>query len=242
MKKTDFKKIKVISFDAADTLFHIKNGIGAAYAEKAEKYGVSPEPEKIKKAFSRAFRSAPPLAFGNCRRDKREELEKQWWRDVVSGVYDEVGMFEGFDSYFEDLFEHFGNRAWKAFPDSAPALLALGNMGYDIMLISNFDSRVYGVLEKLDLKKFFSSFTISSEAGFSKPSPEIFQIALEKQGVKPDECLHIGDDMENDYVGAKNAGMNALVLNRKNRGEIPSIQTLMEIPALLRGREKEGKQ
>lgn len=230
------EKIKVVSFDAADTLFYIKNGLGAAYAEKAEKYGVRPQPEKIKRAFSRAFRSAPPLAFGKCGENEKKRLEKQWWKNVVRNVFEETGMFAGFDACFEDLFDHFQNRAWVAFPDSVPTLLELRQMGYGIMLISNFDSRVYTVLENLNLKQFFSSFTISSEAGFAKPSPEIFRIALEKQGAKPHECVHIGDDMENDCIGAENAGIKAVLLNRKNGtngGGVLSVQTLAEIPALL---------
>ncbi len=245
MRKTDFTNIRVVSFDAADTLFYIKNGLGAAYAEKAEKYGARPEPEKIRKVFSRAFRSAPPLAFGNCAEDKRKDLEKQWWRNVVRAVHDETGMSGDFNSYFEDLFDHFKNRAWTVFPDSAPALSKLKSMGYGLMLISNFDSRVYGVLENLGLERFFSSFTISSEAGFSKPSREIFKIALEKHGAAPEECLHIGDDMENDYIGATNAGINSLLLNRNIAEEnnsdetVGSIQNLMKIPALLGGTREE---
>ncbi len=244
LQKIEFENIKFISFDAADTLFFIKNGLGATYAEKAAKYGFNTKPDKIKRVFSRVFASAPPLAFGDMTEAERKRREKQWWHCVVSNVFNETGMLTDFDRYFEDLFEHFRKKAWKAFPDSASVLGKLKRMGYEIILISNFDSRVYDVLEYLELGKFFSSFTISSEAGFSKPSPEIFQIALKKQGVNPGECLHIGDDMEKDYIGAKNAGINSVLLDRENGNtdNVASIRTLEEIIPPLADTQRETSQ
>ncbi len=242
MANLNLSNIKLVSFDAADTLFYIKNGLGAAYAEIAEKYGASPGELEIKRAFSHAFASAPPLAFGEFSQEERKKLEKQWWKNVVRDVYERVGMFDDFDSYFEELFDHFKNRAWTAFPDSASALGKIKKMGYEIMLVSNFDSRVYGVLKELELENYFSSFTISSEAGFSKPSPEIFRIALEKHGAKPEECLHIGDDMEKDYIGATNAGIKSLLLLREGEADnTPSIRSLEQIPQLLGETVKEAR-
>ena len=74
VKKRD--RIKTIFFDAADTLFYIRRGLGHTYAEVARKYGADPDPSDIKKAFSRAFKSAPPLAFGNVSDDRKEEARE----------------------------------------------------------------------------------------------------------------------------------------------------------------------
>ena len=94
MKKRD--RIKTIFFDAADTLFYIRRGLGHTYAEVARKYGADPDPSDIKKAFSRAFKSAPPLAFGNVSEEERPVVPKAGQPDVdiregfVSGLNSDV--------------------------------------------------------------------------------------------------------------------------------------------------------
>ena len=61
----NLSNIKAVFFDAADTLFFIKQGLGNTYAEPAKKYGINPDPQDLKKAFSIHFQAAPPLAFAN---------------------------------------------------------------------------------------------------------------------------------------------------------------------------------
>ena len=67
-------EIKAIFFDAADTLFYIRDGLGITYASVASNYGVNPDPEKIKAAFSKAFNSALPLTFGGVSTNQRKAL------------------------------------------------------------------------------------------------------------------------------------------------------------------------
>ena len=50
--------------------------------------------------------------------------------------------------------------------------------------------------------------------GVEKPDTRIYEIALERAGVAPEEVLHTGDSMRKDYVPAKNVGMHALLLDR----------------------------
>jgi FMN phosphatase YigB (HAD superfamily) len=54
--------------------------------------------------------------------------------------------------------------------------------------------------------------------GVEKPDTRIYEIALERAGVAPEEVLHTGDSMRKDYVPAKNVGMHALLLDREDLG------------------------
>lgn len=63
------------------------------------------------------------------------------------------------------------------------------------------------------LKPLVSDIVISEEVGHSKPRPEIFQIALERQGVKSRDALMIGDGINSDIRGANSAGIDACWLN-----------------------------
>ncbi len=228
-----FENIKAVFFDAADTLFYIKNGLGNTYAFPAKKYGINPSSDDLKKAFSTHFSSAPPLAFGNVTDGERKILEKKWWYDVVKNVYDDIGMFPDFDSYFEDLFEIFRTSAWKIFPDTIDTLSFLKNKNYKLIVVSNFDSRVYDVCRSLKIYDFFDDFVISSESGYAKPDTEIFQLALDRNGLQPFECVHIGDNYVNDYISPITLGLNAVFLDKDqkyiNQQSVNRINDIIEI-------------
>ncbi len=208
-------RVKTIFFDAADTLFYIEKGLGHTYAGVARKYGADPDPAEIKKAFSRAFKSAPPLAFGDVSVKERQRLEKEWWRAIVGKVYSEIGMFDEFDPHFDELFEVFRGEAWTLFPETVDVLSDLKESGYRLGIISNFDSRVYDVMRQLGIYDFFDVLVISSEAGHAKPSHGIFSLALERAGRDPREVIHVGDDLCNDFHGARAMGIRALLLDRE---------------------------
>lgn len=231
--------ITTIFFDAADTLFFIKEGLGNTYAGVARKYGADPDPAALRKAFSKAFRTAPPLAFGGVSPEERKRLEKEWWKKVVTDVYTEVGMFPGFDEHFDELFEVFRTEAWTLFPETVPVLETLKSKGYRLGIISNFDSRVYDVMERLGIYGYFDTFVISSEAGYAKPSHGIFLTALEKAGVDSGESIHVGDDLKNDFHGPRALGIRAILLDREGEytslDRIDRINNLTEIESCLNG-------
>lgn len=56
----------------------------------------------------------------------------------------------------------------------------------------------------------FDVVVISGESGYHKPDKAIFDIAIEKLNVKPDEIVMVGDNFANDVYGAINAGMQAI--------------------------------
>lgn len=231
--------ITTIFFDAADTLFFIKEGLGNTYAGVARKYGADPDPAALRKAFSKAFRTAPPLAFGGVSQEERKRLEKEWWKKVVTDVYTEVGMFTAFDEHFDELFEVFRTEAWTLFPETVPVLETLKSKGYRLGIISNFDSRVYDVMERLGIYGYFDTFVISSEAGYAKPSHGIFLTALEKAGVDSGESIHVGDDLKNDFHGPRALGIRAILLDREGEytslDRIDRINNLTEIESCLNG-------
>lgn len=226
-------QIKAVFFDAADTLFRVKGGVGTVYSSVAKKYGANSSPQKIQEAFGKVFKYAPPLAFGHISVDERKICEKRWWHNVVRNVFEEVGMIEKFDNYFDELFETFRRKAWELFPETKDVLSLLKRRGLKLGVISNFDSRVYDVCTDLGIIEFFDSFVISSEAGFAKPSPEIFSLALQINRVTPSECVHIGDSLNLDFNGARTVGIKAFLIDREERyntrNDIDRIENLADI-------------
>jgi putative hydrolase of the HAD superfamily len=226
-------RIQVVFFDAADTLFRVKGGVGNVYWSVAKKYGADSTPGQIEKAFIKAFKFAPPLAFADVSQNERKVYEKKWWYDVVKMVFLEVGMFEKFDDYFDELFETFRSKAWELFPETKDVLASLKGKGLRLGIISNFDSRIYDVCTNLGIISYFDSFVISSEVGFAKPSSEIFNLALRRNKVGPSESIHIGDSLEHDFYGARSVGIRAILLDKrgryKARDDVDRIENLADV-------------
>jgi putative hydrolase of the HAD superfamily len=102
---------------------------------------------------------------------------------------------------------------WICDPDAPVLLAALNESGLELGVISNFDHRIYAILDALELARHFDSITISSEAGYAKPAPEIFRIALERHSLPAQQALHVGDSEPLDVVGARAAGMAVVLID-----------------------------
>lgn len=229
----NLSNIKAVFFDAADTLFFIKEGLGNTYAAPAKKYGADPDPQELKKAFSKYFPMAPPLAFTDVSTEQRKILEKEWWYEVVKKVYKDIGMFSDFDNYFDDLFEVFRSTAWQIYPETINVLNKIRKLGYKTIVVSNFDSRVYDVCKNLGIIDHFDDFIISSEAGFAKPDHQIYNLALKNNNLNAEDCVFIGDNYLNDYLAPTSIGMKALLLNRENENEQHLVEKISDLNELI---------
>jgi len=229
---------RVIFFDAADTLFRVKGSVGEVYCSLARKYGVTADRDTIQQAFVKACEAAPPPVFAAQDPQEVKTCERLWWFDVVHHVFYRVGMFEGFDEYFEEVFAYFARPdAWELYEDTVSTLSELGAREIELGIVSNFDSRLYGILIGLGIDRFFESVTISSFAGAAKPSPKIFQRALQKHGVTAEEALHVGNSLRDDARGAAAAGLEGVLLDRHGREAIPpevvAIKSLSDMLTLV---------
>ena len=233
-------RIQVVFFDAAGTLFHVKRSVADIYLHHAEKYGVKRTPELlalVRTAFARAFEDAPAPIFAATEPAEIKQCERLWWFDVVHNVWYRVGMFEGFDDYFDEVFQAFdGPDRWTLYPETVEVLTRLREGGLELGIVSNFDSRLFNVLRGLGIADFFATVTISSLAKAAKPAPRIFEAALEKHAMDPEDALHVGDSLREDVEGARKAGLSSVWINREAQtvpAKTPAIQSLTELPALI---------
>lgn len=228
--------IRVVFFDAADTLFHVHGSVAEIYLHHAVAFGFPQKPDSlvaIKHAFSRAFREAPPPVFAATEPARLKHSERLWWFDIVHHVFYRVGMFERFDEFFDHVFRVFeDHRSWRLFPETASTLRRLKERNLELGIISNFDSRLFTVLRGLGIAEAFDTVTISSLAQAAKPAPQIFHLALEKHAVDPEEALHIGDSLREDVEGAKKAGLHTVLLDRDGKQQGVGIRTIKNLEEL----------
>ena len=209
---------QVIFLDAVGTLFGIRGSVGDIYSVFALQAGVNISPQQLNEAFFQSFAAASPPAFPGVAPEQIPEREFDWWAAIARSTFASVGVldqFSDFQGFFKQLYAHFATeKPWYLYPDVLPALQGWRQQGIELGIISNFDTRLYSVIEQLQIKEFLTSVTISAHVGAAKPDRRIFEAALKKHHYTPNQAWHIGDSQKEDYDGAKQAGLKPFLLQR----------------------------
>jgi putative hydrolase of the HAD superfamily len=216
------RKYKAIFFDAGNTLFEVYPSVGKLYAQVAETYGAVFDPQVIETHFRSEWQLRPKdyHLIEPC----TQESERAWWYDLVKTIFDRCGGMQRFDEFFVELYELFASeKVWRLFPEVDEVLTACEQRGVVIGIVSNWDSRLFTICERLQLKSRFRFILASAVVGVSKPDPGIFKIALEHAQVAAEDALHIGDSWEDDVQGARAAGLDVLLLQRHNPLRRPGV-------------------
>ncbi len=211
---------KVIFLDAVGTIFGVKGSVGEAYIKISRQYGVVRDTEEINKYFYECFKNSPPLAFDTQDKKEIKKLEYQWWGKIAFNTFKKANAlkeFTNFKTFFAELYQYFKTaEPWFIYDEVILCLNQWQNQGIELGIISNFDTRIYAVLDNLNLSKYFQTITISSLTGVAKPHSAIFLKALAKHNCQPQDAWYIGDSEKEDYWGGKSVGMRSFWLNRRN--------------------------
>jgi len=131
-------------------------------------------------------------------------------------------------------FAFLDTKRWMhPFPETRDVLSTLKQRGFHLGVISNNTDEMIDRMNDLDLVKYFETLTYSQEAGAEKPSPEPFRLALKRAGRKPEQCLHVGNSIEEDVAGARGVGIEPVLLDREGRHQTPSCAVVRNLRELL---------
>ena len=112
---------------------------------------------------------------------------------------------------------HARQNLWESVPpDVAPALTRLRDFGLRLVVLSNANGTLCACLDRLGLTRFFDVVIDSCDIGIEKPDPRLFRIALERAGSHAQTTMHVGDLYYVDVVGARAAGVQAMLLDAAN--------------------------
>jgi putative hydrolase of the HAD superfamily len=228
---TGFSDPRALFFDAAGTLLRLREPIGTAYARIAAQHGLDFAPDTIQAAFQTQWKQMPAQNPGIPLADDG----RSWWRDLVFGTLDRLDPTPPISpgiraDLFDQLYAFYAlPGTWEPYPEVRDVLTHLTrHRPFALGVISNWDGRLIRVLQGLGLTSFFDHIIVSSEVGFSKPHPAIFDLACQKSGVPPEKCVHVGDDPWADWQGAEQAGMQVFPLDRARGNLSPLIHSLAE--------------
>jgi len=138
-----------------------------------------------------------------------------------------------------DLYEyHQRCNLWEHVPDGVPATLAaLRDLGLRMFVVSNANGKLVALFERVGLARYFDCLIDSYDEGVEKPDPRLFEIALSRAGARAATTLHVGDLYHVDVVGARKAGLRAVLLDAAGlypEADCPRLHTLGELVGLLR--------
>lgn len=230
--------MRAVFLDAGNTLLEADPPPESVYRDAFTRHGVDRPREAVHAAVHETWHEVALDRLAGRERWGADGVESGFWRRFVGTVLRRVGGGELSEALLTELILHFQDeRNWRVYPDVLETLADLRARGIRLLVVSNWDSSLPGLLDRLDLTRHVDGVLVSAVFGKSKPAPEIFAEALRRTEVAAHEALHVGDSAEEDYQGAEAAGITALLLDRHGRAPdgYRKIRSLSEIPEHLKG-------
>ena len=227
---------RAVFFDAGETLVYAHPSFPELLSTVLRDEGLDADPDAIRDAL-------PKVADVFTRATEQRELwstsperSRRFWAGVYRTLLGELGLpfTRGVADRLYSVFTDVSN--YRLFPDALPVLRKLREAGLRMGLISNFEEWLERLLEAVEVTTFFDVRVISGIEGIEKPDPEIFRVALERLGARPEESVYVGDNVTYDIEPAREVGMTGVLLDRRGRYadfEGPRIESLDELPSLL---------
>lgn len=222
-------KVKAVTFDDFNTLRYSageREDIIHQISRELKRRGLEFDDQEFLGHYYRADK--------DYRRTLRETLHESLLDEIVFSALVECGCEPENvrEAVAEAVDQGIESRETRWFPDAKRTLRSLRERGYRLGLISNTHWRIPDALrEKFD--GLFDVVTLSYEHGYAKPHPSIFLETLNRLGVNPNDCLHIGDDPIADIQGARGVGMKTAFIER-GRIETAADITICRLDELLK--------
>jgi putative hydrolase of the HAD superfamily len=163
------------------------------------------------------------------------ERNRPFWDYFYTYLLREIGVEGDLSLYITGMYEGLvDDESLYPDPEALELLPRLRSQGLIVGMISNAPKGLGGLCQRMGLA--LDLIVTSAEVGVEKPDPAIFRAALSKAKVEPEEAIYVGDDYNNDFQGAKRAGLKAILLDRQNRHQgigCPRVSHLLEVEALL---------
>jgi putative hydrolase of the HAD superfamily len=206
--------IRAIFFDAVGTLIHPRPPAADVYFQASRRWGSRLSLEDIAGWFRDCFQAEEAI---DAERGfvTSEEREVERWRRIVASTLSDVADQDGL---FAELYEHFSRpSAWCCDVLADSVLGHLTARGYRLGIASNYDHRLRVVVAGLDALRSVEHLVISSEVGWRKPARQFFEAVCEAVQLPPESILYVGDDLVNDFEGARDAGLRTVLLDPRRR-------------------------
>jgi len=206
------KPYKHIFFDLDNTLWDFERNSTETLTELYEKFELHKLGIKSAHEFIAKYNIRNTMMWEQYRLGK---IDKETLRNKrFAFTFWDMGIeAELIPPQLADMYIEMSPKKNHLFPEAAETLAYLHSK-YILHIITNgFMEVQYIKLESADIKKYFKNIIISEHTGYRKPDVNIFHYALKSCDACAEECLMVGDGLEVDIIGARNAGWDTVYFN-----------------------------
>jgi REG-2-like HAD superfamily hydrolase len=222
--------VGAVSIDVTGTMIHSPQ-LAEIYSAVLSRHGAEIPAERLRELIPTVWQEFSCRASeGRDRFADHPEGDRGWWEDYMERICD-LGEVESPGPFAAaELYDRFAQAdAWAIYDDVLPALAALAEAGFRLIVTSNWDPRLPSILDRLDLTRWFEAIVYSGEVGFEKPHQQIFRSTLEELDLPPAAVVHVGDRRLDDVEGPQAVGMPALLIDRRrDRGDLADLRELLD--------------
>jgi HAD superfamily hydrolase (TIGR01662 family) len=204
---------------------------GEGYAALADRYGMSVEPSR----FAHAVRAASSILDASQDHAYDGDIFVCYTRRIIEEM---GGAGPRLDECATEIYNEWAAcQHFFLYDDVAPVLQELAARGLKLGLISNSHRCLASFQEHFQLQGLITAAVSSSEHGYMKPHPSIFEAALTLAEVDARDALMVGDSLAHDIDGARRVGMRGVLVHRSDDpapvADVPVIRSMTELPALI---------
>lgn len=229
-------RFRAVLLDAGGTLIGPRESYGAVYARAIAELGFHRPAPLLEGALRATWEEMSRLVpAGADRYGWFPGGERGYWLRFARLALERAGVARDealVGRVLEALRAAFlSPSSWQVYPEVPAVLDELRRLGARLAVVSNWDSRLPGLLDGLGLADRFDAILVSHLEGVEKPHPDLFRRGLERLRARSSEALHVGDTPELDLAGARAAGLEAVLVDRAGRLD-PSFGALPDLSAL----------
>lgn len=222
-----------IVFDAGGTLLQMNyDAMARAYMDAAAAWNI-PIDFNTARGIVEQLESELPTWQQTRKVSLEHDNGREFWNTFFAEGFTRLGIKRNVTSAANRIRERFQDAEFEMlFDDVHPALAALHARGKSLGILSNFSTNLENILRRLDVHRYFDFFVISAAVGVEKPDPRIFDLTVRTANRPRAEIVYIGDSMFHDVEGARRAGIDAVLVDRRNRFpdfDGARVQTLNEL-------------
>jgi HAD superfamily hydrolase (TIGR01662 family) len=214
---TGERRYDAVLFDMGYTLVHFEPPQEEIVQEALRALGAERTVEEISAAvqvvWGAYYRAAATVGFPatpEYDRESQEALGRGLLRQL--GVEGDDETLQAYTDSIEDWFSRPG--VMRPYPEVVDVLGSLKQRGYRLGIVSNWSWNLRDRVAQVELDSYFEIVWASAYAGCNKPHLDIFHQALGQMNLPPDRALYVGDSYQHDVIGARNAGMDVVLVDR----------------------------
>lgn len=233
--------IKAVFFDFYKTLCVWEQPLDVSLQKIADRYQFEIDWKRYEIARENLYADASDS-------DPSNHLLAELMPQIVAS-YQEFIRQLGVETYIEQMawellqagHSLFAANVATLYDDVVPTLQRLQDAELKLAIVSNWDTPLDPLTERLGIAHYFDTITASHDERVksAKPDAHIFEYTLKSVGVSAEETVHVGDTYEADVIGARNVGIRPILIDRDSTQTgkwDETIQSLAELPEMLSDR------